>query len=122
MTLLSSSAQRPQQLDLATLNVAREVVAKALQNQVCTWEQDADDAAAQGDYRSAQQFKDWAFAGDIAVHTASMAVGALILDTLDALSVVEDARIVQLPEVQRSAHDRFLDALTTEVASQQPAP
>lgn len=122
MTLLSSSAQRPQQLDLATLNVAREVVAKALQNQVCTWEQDAADAAARGEYRSASQFRDWAFASDLAVHTASMAVGALILDTLDALSVVEDARTVQLPEVQRSAHDRFLDALTTEVASQQPAP
>jgi hypothetical protein len=109
-------------MDLATLNTAREVVIKAIQNQVMTWEQNATDVASQGDYRSAQQYKDWAFAADLCVHTASMAVGALILDTLDSMAVIADQRTVTLPNLSRSPEDQYLDHLAIEVASQQPAP
>jgi hypothetical protein len=119
---LSSFPAQPHQLDLASLNAAREVVTKALQNQVIIWEQNAADAAAQGDFRSAQQFKEWAFAADLAVHTASMAVGAVILDTLDSLPIVEDQRTVTLPNLTRSTEQRYLDDLATEVASHQPEP
>jgi hypothetical protein len=121
MTTTACSAQ-PQQLDLSTLNAAREVVTKALQNQVITWEQNAADAAAQGDFRSAQQYKEWVFALDLGIHTASMAVGALVLDTLDSLSVIADHRRVDLPVLQRSAKDLVLDAKVLDVLSEQPEP
>lgn len=87
------------QLDLTTLTTARDAITKALQHQVITWEQEAADAAAQGDYRSAQQFQAWAFSADLAIHTASLAAGALILEALDSLTLVEDLRTVQLPEL-----------------------
>jgi hypothetical protein len=77
------------------------------------------DAASRGEYRSAQQYKEWAFAADLAVSTASSALAALFLETLDTLNVVEDTRTVQLPDLRRP-EDRCLDALQVEVASHQP--
>lgn len=117
---MNSTTQRPEQLDLATLTATRTVVTKALQSKVCEWEQAATDAVSQGDYRSAQQYKEWAFAVDLAVHTVGLAFSALVLETLDSLRIVEDTRTVQLPDLGRSDRDRYLDALQVEVASHQP--
>lgn len=117
---MTPTTQRPEQLDLATLTATRTVVTKALQGKVCEWEQASTDAAAQGDYRSAQQYKEWAFAVDLAFHSVSMAFSTLVLETLDSLRIVEDTRTVQLPNLARSDEDRYLDALQVEVASQQP--
>lgn len=119
---MTSSTLRPAQLDLATLNATQSVVTKALQSKVCEWEQASTDAASSGDYRSAQQYKEWAFAADLAVHAASMAIGALFLETLDTFAIVEDIRTIQLPDLGTTDKDRALDALQVEVASHQPCP
>jgi hypothetical protein len=110
------------QLDLGTINQVQSVVIRELRNQVCTWEQEALDAAQQGDYRSAQQFRDWAFAAEILASKASTACTALFLDTCQSFPVVQDTRTVTLPNLSRSAADRHLDALTIEVVSEQPEP
>jgi hypothetical protein len=112
----------PSSLDLATLNAAQKVATQALQSLVCKWEQEALNAAHRGEYRSAQQYKDWGFAADIAVHSVSGAVGALFLKTLEAMPLVQDTRTVKLPELNRTEKDRHLDALAVEVASEQPEP
>jgi len=117
---MTTSTPRPQQLDLASLNTAQQVAIAAIQDLVCEWEQSGLDAAANGDYRSAQQYRDWAFAGDLARYKVVSALGALFVETLDTLRVVEDTRTVQLPDLGRSDEDRYLDALQVEVASHQP--
>ena len=97
---MTSSTLRPAQLDLATLNATQSVVTKALESKVCEWE----------------------FAADLAVHAASMAIGALFLETLDTFAIVEDIRTIQLPDLGTTDKDRALDALQVEVASHQPCP
>jgi len=114
--------QPPPPLDLFTLNAAQGVATKALQDAVCTWEQSASDAAQRGEYRSAQQYKEWAVAADLAVHYVSTALGALVLDALQAFPLVHDTRTVKLPDLGRSDQDHYLDAIAVEVASQQPQP
>lgn len=109
-------------LDLTTLNAAQAVAVRSLQNQVCTWEQQSADCALNGDLRSAQQYKDWAFACDLAVHYVSSAIGALFLETLESFPLVQDTRTVKLPDLDRSPEDRYLDTLSVEVASAQPCP
>ncbi len=120
MTLPLSSS--PVHLDLATINVVQEVVTRELRSQVCDWEQKAIDASNFGDYRSAQQYKEWAFAVEVALSKVSTACTALFLDTCQSFPLVEDTRVVQLPRVRRSAADRRLDALNMEVVSSQPEP
>jgi hypothetical protein len=110
------------QLDLATINEVQSVVIRELRNQVCTWEQEAIDAAQQGDYRSAQQYRDWAFAAEILASKAGSACLAIFLETCETFPVVQDTMTVTLPNLTRSAADRHLDALTIEVASEQPEP
>ena len=119
---MTPSTRCPLQLDLGTLNATQSVVTKALQSKVCEWEQAATDAAARGEYRSAQQYKEWAFAVDLAINTASVAISALCFEALNAIPIVEDTRTVQLPNLGRSNEDRYLDAFATEVASHQPCP
>jgi hypothetical protein len=118
MTLPLSSS--PVRLDLATLNASHEVVKKAIQDQVVTWEQNSHDAAARGDFRSAQQYQDWVFAADLCVHNVFAAVSALILETLETFPIIQDTRTVALPNLTRSDNDRYLDSLSIEVASAQP--
>jgi len=120
MTLPLSSS--PVHLDLGTINEVQTVVVASLRNQVCEWEQKAIDASNFGDYRSAQQYREWAFACDLAITKASAACTALFLDTLNSLPVVTDTRTVELPNLNRSSEDRFLDTLSVEVASAQPCP
>lgn len=109
-------------LDLRTINSVQEATVSALQDLVCEWEQSAHDAAAQGDYRSAQQFRDWAFAGDLARSKVVFALGELFIANLQSLPLVEDCREVSLPDLKRSAKDRALDALSIEVVSEMPEP
>jgi hypothetical protein len=109
-------------LDLRTINSVQEVVVASIRNQVCQWEQDACDAGAMGDFRSAQQFRDWAFAAELVASKASSACTALFLDACNALPLVEDHRTVKLPELNRTAQDLRLDALALEVVSEMPAP
>lgn len=108
--------------DLSTLNVASAVVKKALQDAVCSYEQQALDAARRGEYMSAQTYKQWAFATDLAIHTASAAISALFLEALETMPLVDDLREVHLPAVTRSSEDSYLDDLTVEIASRQPCP
>ena len=111
----------PVTLDLATLNASQEVAITSIQNLVCEWEQKAIDCGAQGDWRSAQQYKEWAFSADLIRHQVSVALGALFLDSLQSLPIITEQRTVQLPDL-RSDEDRRLDDLTVEVLSHQPDP
>jgi hypothetical protein len=120
MTLPLSSS--PVHYDLGTINEVQSAVVSSLRNQVCEWEQKAIEASNFGDYRAAQQYKEWAFAADILVSTASRACTAFFLDAFDSLPVVADTRTVELPNLTRSPRDSYLDALTVEVASEQPSP
>lgn len=108
-------------LDLTTLNAASGVVRSALRNQVCDYEQKAIDAARNGDYLGAQTYKNWAFAADMCVHTASGAISALFCEALSApqLRLIERT---EFPSLNRSEDDRHLDDLQTEVNSAQPDP
>jgi hypothetical protein len=119
---MTPSTRCLEQLDLGTLNATQSVVTKALQSKVCECEQAATDAASRGEYRSAQQYKEWAFAVDLAIYAASSAFSSLFLETLDRLCTVEDTRTVQLPNLGRSVEDQYIDTLATEVASHQPCP
>lgn len=112
----------PVRLDLATINEVQSVVVSELRNQVITWEEHALEAARQGDYRSAQQYRDWSFAADLLAHRVGSACTSLFLDTCGALPIIEDTRVVQLPQIQRSTSDLRLDDLTLEVISQMPQP
>ena len=109
-------------LDLRTINSAQEAVVSALHDLVCEWEQASHDASASGDYRSAQQFRDWAFAGDLARFKVVAVLGELFIANLQQLPLVEDCRQVSLPDRKRSATDLVLDALSIEVASEMPEP
>ena len=81
---------------------------------MCTWEQEAADAAHRGEYRSAQQYKDWAFAAALAVHRVGGAIGALFLKTLEAIPLVQDTRNVKLPDLSGSNNNPVLDPLSWE--------
>jgi hypothetical protein len=118
----SASVQRPQQLDLGTLNSSHEVAVTAIQHIVCEWEQKAVDAGSSGDWRSAQQYKDWAFAANMVRTQVGSALGALFLESLQSLSVVTDQRTVELPNLSRTPQDQYLDAMALEVASHQDEP
>ena len=120
MSLPVSSS--PVQLDLGTINQVQSVVVSALRNQVCEWEQKAIDCSNFGDYRTAQQYKEWAFACDLAATKASTACSALFHDALTALPIVQDTRKVELPNLTRSDADRLLDDFVIEVVSSQPSP
>jgi hypothetical protein len=111
----------PKPLDLTTLNASSEVVRSALRNQVCDYEQKAIDAAKNGDYLSAQTYKNWAFAADLCVHIASGAISALFCEALNAprLRLIERTEFASL---NHSEKDRHLDDVQTEVASAQPDP
>jgi hypothetical protein len=117
---MTFSSVRSQQLDLATLNSAQQIAVSALQDLVCEWEQASHDASASGDFRSAQQFRDWAFAGDLARFKVVSVLADLFIANLQQLPLVQDCREVSLPDLKRSAKDLVLDALSIEVASEMP--
>lgn len=52
-------------LDLATINAAQSVIAAAIENQICKWEQESADAAADGRLINALMLDHWAFAAQL---------------------------------------------------------
>lgn len=112
----------PVQLDLDTINEVQQVVVRAIRNQVCSWEQKAHDAGLDGDWRAAQQYKEWAFAAELCASKASQVCTAVFSEAISSLPVVTDYRTVQLPNLTRSVEDCRLDDLAIEVASAQPNP
>lgn len=113
--------------DLTTLNTCSEVVRKALQTSVLNHEANALDAGKRGEYHSAELYKQWAFATELAAHAASNALYALFIESQERgdfelpphLRLVERT-VFEMPE--RSDEDRRLDDLQTDVASAQPEP
>ena len=113
--------------DLTTLNTCSEVVRKALQTSVLNHEANALDAGKRGEYHSAELYKQWAFATELASHAASNALYALFIESQERgdfelpphLRLVERT-VFEMPE--RSDEDRRLDDLQTDVASAQPEP
>ena len=113
--------------DLTTLNICSEVVRKALQTSVLNHEANALDAGKRGEYHSAELYKQWAFATELASHAASNALYALFIESQERgdfelpphLRLVERT-VFEMPE--RSDEDRRLDDLQTDVASAQPEP
>lgn len=71
-------------VDLATLNIAREVVVTALRNHVCQWEQQSADAVADGRLSSAVMMEHWAFAADLLAGVASGEITRLFIQVLDS--------------------------------------
>lgn len=97
-------------LDLETIAAAEEVVVTALENQVTQWEQDAQDAIAEGQLATAQQFQNWSFAANLLATTASIEISALMGKVLNAR--FGDG-------THRPLAEQVLDDLTIQVASAQ---
>lgn len=110
--------------DLSTLNTATAVVKKALQDAVCSYEQQSIDAARRGDYLSAQIYKQWAFATDLAIHTTQSALSGLFLEALESRAEPSLTLVsrTEFPPLSRSEEDRRLDSPQRALASAQPSP
>ena len=99
-------------IDLATLNVAREVIVASLRNQCCQWEQQSQDAVANGNLSNALLLEHWAFSAELLATSVGTEFGNLFIKALDA-------RFGSLSATKRSAEDQILDALALEVVSSQ---
>lgn len=113
--------------DLTTLNICSEVVRKALQTSVLNHEAKALEAGKRGEYHSAELYKQWAFATELASHAASNALFALFCDAQERgdFDLPPHLRLVErtvFPTVSRTDEERHLDDLQTEVAAAQPEP
>ena len=103
-------------IDLATLNIAREVIVTAVHNHVCQWEQQSADAVADGRLSNAVMLKNWSFAGDLLAGVVSTEISGLFSKSLNA-------RLGDLTTTpNRSVADQILDAVALEVASAQEEP
>jgi len=60
-------------IDLATINVAHEVIVASIRSKVCQWEQESSDLATDGKLSNAVMVKNWAFSADILATTVSTA-------------------------------------------------
>ena len=70
-------------LDLATINAAQVVIATAIENQICQWEQESSDAAADGRILNALMCEHWAFAAQLLRSITSSELSALFGKVLD---------------------------------------
>ncbi|MEI6032200.1 MAG: hypothetical protein WCQ20_13725 [Synechococcaceae cyanobacterium ELA739] len=70
-------------LDLATINAAQSVITTAIENQICQWEQESSDAAADGRLSNAVMVKEWAFAAQPLRSNTSSELSALFGKVLD---------------------------------------
>ena len=103
-------------IDLATLNIAREVIVASLRNHVCQWEQQSSDAVADGRLSNAVMLQNWSFAGELLAGVVSTEISGLFSKSLNA-------RFGDLSATpHRTVADQILDAITLEVASAQEAP
>lgn len=116
----------PSKIDLTTLNVCSDVVKKALQTSVQNFEAQALEAGKRGEYQTAELYKQWAFATELASHAASNALFALFCDAQERGDfAVPPLRLVErteFPAFTRSDEERRLDGLQIEVASAQEEP
>lgn len=104
----------PSTIDLATLNIAREVIVASIRNQCCQWEQQSADAVAVGNLSSAQMLESWAFSADLLASTVRNEFPTLFAQALDAR--------MNWKSTMRSAKQQLLDTLALEVASGQEEP
>lgn len=114
-------------VDLTTLNLCSELAKKALQTSVQNFEQQALDAGKRGEYHSAELYKQWAWAQDLAVHTVSNALFALFCEASERgdFEVKPELRLVEkteFPSLTRSEEAQRLDDLQVELNSAQPEP
>jgi hypothetical protein len=70
-------------LDLATLSAAEVVILTAIERQICQWEQDSTDAAAEGRLINALMCEHWAFAAQLLRSVTSSELSALFGKVLD---------------------------------------
>jgi hypothetical protein len=70
-------------LDLATINAAQVVIATAIENQICQWEQESSDAVADGRLSNAVMVKEWAFAAQLLRSITSSELSTLFGKVLD---------------------------------------
>lgn len=109
-------------VDLTTLNLCSELAKKALKTSVQNFEQQALDAGKRGEYHSAELYKQWAWAQDLAVHTVSNALFALFCEASERGDFeVPALRLVERTEFPRTEEDRRLDDLQVELNSAQPS-
>ena len=101
-------------IDLATLNIAREVNVAFLRNQCCQWEQQSTDAVADGNLSSAQLLENWAFSADLLASTVGTEFSTLFAQALDAR--------MNWKSTLRTVEQQLLDTLALEVASAQEKP
>ena len=101
-------------IDLATLNVAREVIVASLRNQCCQWEQQSADAIADGNLSTAQMLEHWSFCADLLATTVSIEFSTLFGQALDAR--------MNWKRTIRSVEQQLLDTLALEAASGQEEP
>ncbi|MBM5802456.1 MAG: hypothetical protein FJ077_16955, partial [Cyanobacteria bacterium K_DeepCast_35m_m2_023] len=97
-------------IDLATINVAHEVIVASIRSKVCQWEQESSDLATDGKLSNAVMVKNWAFSADILATTVSTEFSALFSQALSARMNWSSTR---------SVSDQLLDALNLEVAAAQ---
>ena len=101
-------------IDLATLNVAREVIVASLRNQCCQWEQQSADAVADGNLSTAQMLEHWAFSANLLASTVGNEFSNLFSQVLDAR--------LNWKSTFRTVEQQLLDTLALEVASRQEEP
>jgi len=70
-------------LDLATINAAQVVIVTAIENQICLWEQESSDAAADGRILNALMLEHWAFAAQLLRSITSSELSTLFGKVLD---------------------------------------
>ena len=112
--------------DLTTLNICSEVVRKALQTSVLNHEANALEAGKRGEYHSAELYKQWAFATELAAHAASNALYALFIESQErgdfAVPPLRLVERMEFPAFTRTDEERRLDGLQVDVASAQEEP
>jgi len=96
-------------IHLATLNAVKGVIAAALRNQCCQWEQQSCNASADARLSSALMVANWAFVADILAGRVSTEISSLFGQALDAR--------MNWSSGTRSVSDQRLDALRLEVAA-----
>jgi len=85
-------------LDLATINAAQSVIVTAIENQICLWEQESSDAAADGRILNALMCEHWAFAAQLLRSITSSELSTLFGKVLDvqfaSMPPVEDFEVL----------------------------
>ena len=70
-------------LDLATINAVQTILKTAIENQICQWEQESSDAAADGRILNALMCEHWAFAAQLLRSITSTELSKLFGKVLD---------------------------------------